>query len=392
MNVILAILLAACGQVDQNRVDEAVRKGITFLKKAPTPGFGAADMTDTFEIVLLTFVHAEVSQTDEKFQEYLKKLLERPLDATYQAVLQAMILEELERVKYQPKIVQAAQFLVDNQCVNGQWSYGDPTPYAKEPPPVKEVASGGAKSRDGAREFGAPSAKEKPKVRTRIPVKKMKDGPANGDNSNSQYAALGLRACFDAGIVLPPDVIQKARRWWIESQHDSGGEKGVATGGDISGPPRGWCYNRTDVCAKKHHPYASMTAGAVGAMAIYNFMLDFDRKKDPTIRSGLAWLNAHWSVTTNEGSPEFVTDTKAESYYYLYALERAGMLLDMPTIGNHDWYLEGAKGILDAQKENGSWAAGGGRSNSTWDTCYAILFLKKATHRLVASEDRKPSR
>jgi hypothetical protein len=66
------------------------------------------------------------------------------------------------------------------------------------------------------------------------------------------------------------------------------------------------------------------------------------------------------------------------------------MLLDMPTIGKHDWYNEGAKQLLDDQKADGSWVAGGGRSNSTWDTCYAILFLKKATARLeVVSEDRK---
>ena len=56
------------------------------------------------------------------------------------------------------------------------------------------------------------------------------------------------------------------------------------------------------------------------------------------------------------------------------------MLLDLPMIGNHDWYVEGAKALLDAQKDGGSWVAGGGRSNATWDTCYAILFLKKASH------------
>ena len=50
---------------------------------------------------------------------------------------------------------------------------------------------------------------------------------------------------------------------------------------------------------------------------------------------------------------------------------------------------KGAKMLLDAQKEGGSWAAGGGRSNATGDSCYAILFLKKATQKLVASEDHQ---
>ncbi|MBV8881254.1 MAG: hypothetical protein JO332_14910, partial [Planctomycetaceae bacterium] len=75
--------------------------------------------------------------------------------------------------------------------------------------------------------------------------------------------------------------------------------------------------------------------------------------------------------------------------YYLYALERAGMLLDVPTIAKHDWYAEGAAAILDAQKADGSWFGGANRCKPTWDTCFAILFLKKATQRLeVASEDR----
>jgi len=391
MHVILAtVLLATAAQVDQTRVDDAVRKGVAFLKTAKTPGVSFAKIDDTFELVLLTFVHAGVPETDAKFQEYLKKLLEQPLDRTYCVVLQAMILEDLDRVKYQPRIAQCAQFLVDNQCANGQWSYGEPSAYVKDIPPPKDVASTSSSPKAGVREFSAPGKKEKPKVRSKIPVKKMKEGPATGDNSNSQYAALGLRACHDAGIVLPPDVVQHARKWWIESQHGSDGEKGVATGGEIPAPPRGWCYSKSTVCDKKHHPYASMTAGAVGAVAIYDFILDMDRKKDQSLRSGLAWLNAHWSVSGNEGPAEFAASAAAEYYYYLYALERAGMLLDLPAIGKHEWYPEGANKLLEDQKGDGSWVAGGGRSNSTWDTCYAILFLKKATQRLeVASEDRK---
>jgi hypothetical protein len=360
MNVVLAaILLSTCAQVDQTRIDGAVRKGVSFLKTAKTPAVGFAKIDDTFEIVLLTFVHAGVPETDEKFQEYLKKLLEQPLDRTYSVVLQAMILEELDRVKHQPRIAQCAQFLVDNQCANGQWSYGEPSANVKDLPPSKDVASAPAQPRAGAREFGAPGKKEKPKVRSKITVKKMKDGPATGDNSNSQYAALGLRACHDAGIVLPADVVQHARKWWIESQHGSDGEKGVATGGEIAAPPRGWCYSKQMVCDKKHHPYASMTAGAVGALAIYDFILDLDRKKDQPLRSGLAWLNAHWSVTGNEGPAEFSATPAAEYYYFLYALEQAGMLLDLPAIRKLGQYPRARKAVED-QKGDGSWVAGGG--------------------------------
>mgnify|MGYP001612062303 CR=1 FL=1 len=42
-------------------------------------------------------------------------------------------------------------------------------------------------------------------------------------------------------------------------------------------------------------------------------------------------------------------------YYTLYALERVGMLYDTKKVGPHDWYFEGAKVILDAQKPDGCW-------------------------------------
>ena len=53
--------------------------------------------------------------------------------------------------------------------------------------------------------------KEKPKVVRKIPVRRTRDGIAGGDNSNSQYAALGLRACAEAGILIPKEVFTQAR-------------------------------------------------------------------------------------------------------------------------------------------------------------------------------------
>ena len=82
-------------------------------------------------------------------------------------------------------------------------------------------------------------------------------------------------------------------------------------------------------------------------------------------------------------------------YYYLYALERAGIMSATETFGAHRWYVEGAEAILGAQRGDGSWISPlphGDRSettNAVWDTCFAILFLKRATRPLdVASTDR----
>ena len=65
------------------------------------------------------------------------------------------------------------------------------------------------------------------------------------------------------------------------------------------------------------------------------------------------------------------------------------MLYGTELIGRHEWYVEGAKLLLDAQKADGSWRVANGE-NAAYDTCFAILFLRRATMPLgdVASTDR----
>ena len=370
MNAFLALVLLstpAAAQVDQKRIDAAIKKGVEWLKTAPSPGHEHSKAEHSDELILLTFIHAEVSEKNPRFQSLLKRVLEDPPYQTYKVALQAMCLEEMDRVKYQPRIAQCAQHLVDNMCANGQWSYGTPTTYKDIPPQPPEVASGPVK-KPGPIDFGA--TKVKPKVQRRIPIKAQRDGGGEGDNSNSQYAALGLRACFDAGITFEESAILRAMKWWIDSQHapeDGGDKNAVASGGDAR--PRGWSYKGSG----DGTPYGSMTAGAVGSVVIYDYMLKKDWKKNPVANSGLSWLNVNWAVNSNP--------KKGGSwhYYYLYGVERAGILYDTTLIGKHDWYMEGAKLLLDAQDGNGSW------QNQTWDTCFAILFLKKATRPLVAT-------
>ncbi|HEX7899830.1 MAG TPA: FecR domain-containing protein [Planctomycetota bacterium] len=385
--------------VDQIRVAEAIRKGVEYLRTADSPP-GPYGVKSSDELILLTFIHAGVPEGDPQFQGLLKKILEAPLETTYNVALQAMALEELHRVKHQGRIAQCAQFLIDNQCKNGQWSYGKPTIAATD----LDVPTGGggpdAPTRGGVVDFGV--EKVKPKVTRKIAVRKSRDGIDAGDNSNSQYAALGLRACHDAGIVFPKEAVALARKYWVESAiGDAGKNDAVATGGKALGVPQSWCYkgyhHQLKYCKTPDNGYTSMTAGAVGAVTIYDYMLGIDFKKDKTVLNGLAWLVKNWSWSDNMGPCEISQGApKVWLYYGFYAVERAGMLADMPKIGPYDWYREGATVLLDAQKAGGAWATSEGMSKKpTWDTCFAILFLKRATRPLdVASQDntRRPGK
>lgn len=96
--------------VDQKRVGDAIAAGVEYLKKTPSPGTHH-DMANTDELVLLTLIEARVPDNDPVVQKLLAGILGASLDRTYKVVLQAMVLEELDRVKYQDRIWQCAQYL-----------------------------------------------------------------------------------------------------------------------------------------------------------------------------------------------------------------------------------------------------------------------------------------
>jgi hypothetical protein len=353
-------------KVDPVKVDGAIKKGVAYLK-SQIGKYGSINKRRSEELLLWVFAHTGVPENDPDFEKLFKTVTETPLEWTYNVSLQAMILEEIDRVKYQPRIAQCAQFLLDNQCQNGQWGYGELDPFAKDTPTGggKKAVASGSKSKA---EKPIPGQRTKPKVLNTMTVKQMKRGPAKGDNSNSQYAALGLRACHDAGIVLPPEVIEQAEKWWRDG-----------IGAD------GWGY-----LSRNDSGYGSMTAGAVGALTIYLYIQGHPWLKDKDVQTGMDWLAKNFSVTENPKTPEAGGGQGGWQYYYLYALERAGIFYGTETFGPHEWYVEGANYLLGQQHEDGSWMTKGA-DHAIWDTSFAILFLRRATRPLrdVASEDRK---
>src|SRR6185436_8043081 len=257
-------------KVDQRKVDAAVANGVTFLRGTGIAGLRGG--TDELELAMYTLLHAGVSDKDPLIQGMLQNLLALEPQKTYNTALRAMVLEKIDRVRYQEEIWKCAQYLLDNMAPTGQWGYGTPTTYGPMPKGVPTgTATGG---RPKAVDFSDKS------VRRRVPVTKKRDGVAP-DNSNSQYAALGLRACHDAGIDLPKDAIVLARKWLLDCQakeENGAGKDAVATGG-IAAPPRGWSYTPDKLV------YGSMTAGAIGSVCIYDYILEGEKslswKRDP---------------------------------------------------------------------------------------------------------------
>jgi hypothetical protein len=377
---LLSAPIAAQDGVNEVKVNQAIEKGIQFLKTAASPDFGGYDNSD--ELILWTFIHANVPTDDPKFKELFQHATTAQFKRTYKVALLAMCLEEMDRAKYQEKIAQCAQWLVDTQCTNGQWSYG------AKLEAIKDVTVGEAVRKDTA--SVGPGKDAKPKAPTkRITIKKGSAPPLNpeaGDNSNSQYAALGLRACHDAGIAVPEATVAAAVRSWKESmfnEADRGkakdAKKAVASGGGIVA--EGWNYKTSST--DERAPYPAMTAGGLGALVIYAHIQKKDWKNDSAVQASLKWITDKYEID-------------ASNAYYMYALERAGILYGTETFGPHRWYAEGAYAIIRAQKADGSWSEDANDPKGmtwygkTWDTCFCILFLRRATRPLVASGAPSP--
>ena len=333
-------------------IDRALQKGLGWLRSIPPrPGVPPNRMDDTNELVLYTLLHEGLPPGDPSIADLLKRTVDRDPDRVYNVALGAMALAKLDRAGYQWKLVQQAQFLIDNQCENGQWAYGVPVPSAKVPGDWVAIKGMpyGTKYPPGYRPAPGKAGGRRIGVVQRSRVSKV------GDNSNAQYAALGLRACAEADLLIDPRCLQDALRWWENDQNKDSG----------------WGYSRGegDDAAR-----ATMTAGAVGSMVIYRWMLRRPWSDEPHIRKGMEWIDVN--VQGKLGKWHI---------YYLYGLERIGMLYGTDRIGSHDWYDEGAAWLIKNQADNGSW-------RNVTDTCFAILFLRRATAPLpgVATGGRPP--
>jgi hypothetical protein len=357
-------------RLDDTRVDRAVRQGLEFLKTAPSPA-SHHDMNGD-ELILYSLFIGGVPHDDPVFDRYLRKVVDKPPERTYTAALAAMCLSEMDRAGYQWKLDEIAQFLVNTQCQNGQWGYGEAVfiqkrPVTSTPPP--NVRTGGRNaSPPKAPPYGLrypagyhPATKDTAATLPHANVPQRRRGPPQGDNSNSQYAALGLRVCWEAAIDIDTKCLQDALKWWEDSQCGDGG----------------WNYSRDwnwDTDGRRG--WGSMTAGGIGSVVIYRAMLGLPyRGRIDSVNNGLKWMGMNWDLERNPGTKDL--GASVFHYYYLYGLERVGMLYGTDLIGAHDWYDEGGAYLLDHQQENGAWK--GEKGNEVFDTCFAILFLRRAT-------------
>ncbi len=226
----------------------------------------------------------------------------------YETALKIMALQSVDPVRYLDEISAGALYLIGAQQESGGWPYG-------------------------------------------------KSGRT--DNSNSQFAILGLHAAATAGVKIPDAVWQAAYNYFSAGQNPDGG----------------WSYQ-----VRAGNSYGSMTAAGVASLYVCDLWLHVSRGQcgvyadETRVRAGLEWLARNFSVTRNPNKDSW-------KFYYLYGLERAGTILARRYFGAHDWYREGVEHLVGDPEQMVL-----APSQYEWkylQQCYMLLFLAKGNAPLL---------
>lgn len=337
--LLLAMVDYAPAEVTPEQVREAIQRGVNYLKsqqgaarggwrERPTQPGGVSALCT---LALLESGEPPDSPAVQRALAYLRGLGQP--SATYASALQIMAFCAAEPKKDLLLIRRHAEFLTSTQIVGGpvegSWSYG-------------------------------------------------RTGPTvSGDNSNSQFALLGLYEAEQVGVEIDQRVWQRAAEYWRRCQHESGA----------------WSYDGAGL----QRATGSMTCAGIAAMVIASGQMHEGdarvvgqaieccgpQQDQMPVERGLQWLASQFSVQANPG-----TGSPSALFYYLYGLERVGRLTGRRFIGRHDWYREGAQMLVRQQDQlSGFWRGQGlGEDDELVATSLALLFLAKGRRPVVMAK------
>lgn len=390
----------------QWKVNKAIEKGVKYLGKKQRKdgswqyrhkrGYPAGETA----LTMLTLLEAGVDKESPVMKKAMNFLQKQEFQKTYTVAISIMAVERMftpeeehnKRGDYEPDrrdlsreaerwMIRAVAWLLKNMKKSGTWSYGKKDPEGKigKKPVSTDKGSGVVLHR-----------------------KDMGTGEKDSyDHSNTQYAILGLHAAARCGIFIHRKHWLQILNHWVENQEEEGPEvdlkiKGWNAGGGgknesgvgpIQANARSWGYRKRGRTNNE-----SMTAVGVASVKIARQNIrklgelpkKLEKRSKQSLYDGLAWMQKNYQNYGLTKKPE--PRDGYEDMYELYAVERAMMLNLIREIDGHRWYREGAKQLIELQSDDGSWGEknarkrkGGPEDRDISETCFAILFLRRAT-------------
>jgi len=194
----------------------------------------------------------------------------------------------------------------------------------------------------------------------------------NGDNSNTQFAIIGLWVARRNGVVID-EALTATDKYFRASQSDAGWGYQPGSGG---GTPAMTCAGLIAL-AIGHGVKDSVLKGSSKLADLKPDSNPTPRRSirdDKDVERGLNALGQHIkALNVGRGGNSIAGDL----FYTAWSIERVGMIYGSDTIGGMQWYLPIASLVMQAQDRTGGWTENTGHGAEA-STALAILFLTRA--------------
>ncbi|MGH7169044.1 MAG: HEAT repeat domain-containing protein, partial [Gemmataceae bacterium] len=393
---------------DKDEIDRAIERGVqALLAMRQRDGTWPHNQIGATALAGLTLLECGAKSDDKavlRAAAAVRKASIR-LTHTYSISLSILFLDRLGDADDVPLIESLmVRLLAGQDGQSGGWTYDCPGLSAAETRRLqaklndrKEAGGGDAKKPGTKRKFDdlAPEIREQLRALERdgrlpqpggLPPG-FGVGLTMGDNSNTQFAAIALWVGRRHGLRIERALTRLDRRF-RNGQMEDGGWTYTPMPPPLNFPdrpmriPPGMGATASMTCA-------GLLALAIADGATLEYLREHkpnaklpDLSKDKHLNKGLQALGAvienPKGVKAQRPGQPFgpVNRVGGRTYYFLWSLERVAVALNLDTIGKKDWYGWGAEILVDNQLPNGSWVGDYGICGA--DTCFALLFLKRA--------------
>ncbi len=331
---------SAVAQTDAE-ITAARERGVKFMKQAQKPdGHWEYPSHDVGITALCTVALIEngVPLEDEVVQKGLEFIKQeknfRDLGNTYDLSLAVLALSRVGDRRDKPRIKELAARLIAGQMESGGWHYT--CPHKIDVEKVLRDPNGAGKLKEGF-----------------------------GDNSCTQFAVLGLWVASRSGVNIDKTLERVAKRFSTTQKEDGGWAYGEEGG---SGP--------------------AMTGAGLFCLAVAEAhrireAQKGDGKAEDGAKTGSSLMQNSIFARGFDRTGKFVPGIAGGTQrYFMWSIERVGVLLGLEKIGNVEWYKVGSQGLIKEQKDTGGWGGTGpggeGDKDGLSDTSFALLFLRKA--------------
>lgn len=375
----------------EERINRAIHKGLNRLKSANLASDGriAFDGSPGQDVgitalVALTCLELGLAGNSSYVTRLADAVREGSLDLhdTYSLSLAIMLFDRLGDPADQLLIEVIGVRLLAGQTSAGVWGYLCPKPDNAEVNALKKRLDQSHEFRQKGQtpKIGSiGNRKTSPEMIVRV-QKMVPNREGVWDNSNTHFAMLALWVTRRHGLPVEAALTRAARHFReTQARIDPPAPAGASLADGYCGGT--WGY-------RLGPPSATMTCAGLFGLALGHGLAEKKDKglrpvrEDSNVKAGFQALGA-MIKNSETGFDVLLLPRREYIYYFLFTLERTALVYNVGTIGDKDWYAWGAKILVDNQLASGYWE--GEPNHGLADTCFALLFLKRANvaHDLI---------